>query len=269
MPPNPETMNELLMNTVLISVLVLTILSVSIIWLVLFYQRRKYRHELEVASIRESFKREQLQSKIEIQEQTLQHIAREIHDNLGQSASVVLMGLRVLEPQLPEKAKEKLEEIRVVAKQLMAEIKSISLSLHGERIAKLGFEAALEDEIQRLSKSGLYRKVELIKEGPAQKLEPGKEIILFRMCQEILSNITKHADAETISVHLYYTPEKITLRITDDGKGFNVADKLENGLSVNSTGLNNLFTRAKLIEATLSYNSAEGTGTDVLIEMIF
>jgi signal transduction histidine kinase len=216
--------------------------------------------------LEDRFHKELLASQIEIQEQTLQHISSEIHDNIGQLVSVMNMHLITIEKDTPEKKEEKLHEIRGMGKQLMAEIKSIAVSLNSDRIMHLGLQQSLERELQRLGKSGIYQ-VHFAVNGSSYRLEPEKEIILFRICQETINNIVKHAEAKNIRVTLHYSPELFNLEIADDGKGFDAAFVLEHGLAKDSTGLRNLQNRSKLINASLSVKSRPNEGTIISVSL--
>jgi signal transduction histidine kinase len=118
----------------------------------------------------------------------------------------------------------------------------------------------------RLSKTGLYITTLTIT-GSEYRLEPEKEIILFRICQEALNNIVKHSEAKNINIGLYYSANTFNLAISDDGKGFSTKEKLTTALDSNSMGLRNLLNRSKLINAQLSLKSSPGKGTSISVEL--
>jgi signal transduction histidine kinase len=251
--------------TIIITTLILVTCGILIVYFLFLYQRKRYRHKEEMLQLRESFNQNLLQSKLEIQEQTLDHIAKELHANFSHLVSVININLSTLLPHKPEEMKEKIAETKLLAKQLMSELKVLSVSLNTEHIMQVGFTKSLENELNRLDKTGQY-KVTFSKTGHDYQLSPENEIILFRMCQEILNNIVKHAEAKTIKVSLYYLPEIFKLEITDDGKGFNIEEARKKAYEKESTGLRNIYSRSKLINAELVIKSGpDGTVITVLI----
>jgi signal transduction histidine kinase len=252
--------------TIIITTILLLLLGSLLVYFLFLYQRKRYRHKQELLELRESFNQNLLQSKLEIQEQTLDHIAKELHANFSHLVSVININLSTLIPDRPEELKLKVAETKSLAKQLMAELKVLSVSLNTDHIMQVGFIKALENELNRLDRTGQYN-VTLTKTGHDYWLKPENEIILFRMCQETLNNIVKHADAKAIKVWLDYSPDNFKLVFNDDGKGFNVVEILERYSDNESTGLRNIKIRSKLINAKLIIESEPGKGTTTSISI--
>lgn len=250
--------------TIIITTLILVTCGILIVYFVFLYQRKRYRHREEMLELRESFNQSLLQSKLEIQEQTLDHIAKELHANFSHLVSVININLSTLLQHKPEEIKEKIAETKSLAKQLMSELKVLSVNLNTEHIMQVGFTKSLENELNRLDRTGQY-KVTFSKTGHDHNLSPENEIILFRMCQEILNNIIKHAEAKSIEVSLYYLPGMLQLKFKDDGKGFNIREAKEKAHEKGSTGLKNIYSRSKLINAELTIESEEAKGTTITV----
>jgi signal transduction histidine kinase len=210
-----------------------------------------------------------LTSRLEIQEQTLQHLSSELHDNLSQLLSVININLTVL-PEIfhtqPAEALQKINDTKAMGKELMGEIKALSVSLNTHHIMHTGFRNALSHELSRLQKTGQYQ-TEFCTSGEEYRLPPENEIILFRITQEILNNIVKHARAKNITATLHYSPESFNLTISDDGKGFDYQATINRKDKTDSTGLRNLLHRAQLINASLIVNSQPGQGATVTIKL--
>jgi two-component system, NarL family, sensor kinase len=94
-----------------------------------------------------------------------------------------------------------------------------------------------------------------------------REIVLFRVVQEILQNAIKHSGASQLTIHLTYTPALVNLTASDNGKGFNYQAVNKNGLNQSGAGLRNIQRRVILIGGTCSFVSAEGKGTTILITL--
>lgn len=251
-----------ILNTILLGSILFLIMAFVIVISVIQYQKRQKRNLKEKQLLQSQFSQTLLQSQLEIQEQTLQQISRELHDNFGHIASLIKINLNTLKLDNQEKAINKIEDTKELTRQLITDIKSLSLSLNGDRIAKTGLVAALQTEVERLDKTGLFT-ASFVQNGSMPLIENDKATIIFRMAQEVLNNMAKYSEAKYINVNLNVTDNLFTLAFNDDGKGFNVADKIQNG----GAGLTNLQKRAALINANLTIQSAPGEGTSITIEM--
>jgi signal transduction histidine kinase len=246
----------------LIGVLVLIILVCFIIAFIMFYQKKRSAHVTEINTVKLKFHQTLLQSQLEIQEQTLQHISHELHDNLGQVASLIKINLNTLQLNDTDKATEKIENTKELTRQLITDIKTLSVSLSSDRIAQTGLAKALEIEAERLNKTGQFE-AGFVQEGNMPAIDNDKAVILYRMAQEALNNMVKHSGAKHIIVLLNATENLFTLALSDDGIGFNIDEQIKNG----GAGLLNLQNRAKLINAQLSIQTAPGNGTRITIEL--
>ncbi len=257
---------EIISLTIAITTIFLIIVGAFAVRYVFLYQKKKFRHRQEVTDMREAFSNTLLQSKLEIQEQTLDHVAKELHANIGHLVSLVQIGLEELAVQTSGKAKENTLEMQGLTKQLFSELKAINGSLNTDHIMHIGFVQALNNELTRLGSKKKYL-VTFTKNGLEFRLRPEDEIILFRLCQEVLNNIVKHAQAKSIRITLNYSHPSFILEIADDGKGFNTKEALEQSGEKVSTGLINIQKRAKYINATASVESSPGKGTRFTISL--
>ena len=204
-----------------------------------------------------------MQSKLEIQEQTLDHIAKEIHSNILQIASYLNVNLQSLEQQTEGEVLKEVMETRSYHHQLMAELKALNVSFNTDVIMKMGLEDALEKELGRIKK--LKHHLEIKKGSEFFRLSPEKEIVTFRLCQEVFNNAMKHAQAKNLEVILRYHAKGLELMISDDGQGFDVQE-IENNPS-NSSGLLNMRKRTKFLGGTFDITSAVNVGTTVKIDI--
>lgn len=208
------------------------------------------------------FQQTLLQSQLEIQEQTLRHISWELHDNLSQAASLIKINLNTLKLDDIDKALRKIEDTKDITRQLITDLKTLSVSLGSDKITQSGLAAAVSTELDRLNRTGQYE-TSFKQEGSLPSIATDKAIILYRMVQETLNNSVKHSDATSMDVFFTSTENLFTLAISDNGSGFDVDEKRKNG----GSGLLNLQNRAKLINATLTLESSPGQGTRVTIEL--
>jgi signal transduction histidine kinase len=260
----PETSSQILTLTIIISTVLLLIFGIIIVRYILLYQQKRYRHQQEVFALREDFTKTLLQSKIEIQEETLNHISKELHANFSQLVSLININLSEILPHCSESIKENIFETKALAKQVLGDLKALSVSLNTEHIMKIGVIKALENELARFEKTKRFNTT-ISKTGNEYRLLPEREIILFRLCQEALNNILKYAKAKNISVTFDFSETALILKMIDDGMGFDLSSVLKGSGENQSTGILNMQKRAKLIDGALDIQSTIGKGTEVTI----
>lgn len=239
-------------------VLMLTVFLIVIVLAVRYRHRKRENEEL-----RSQFSEQLLKSQLEMQEQTLQHVSRELHDNIGQIASLVKINLSTIKLEDPQKSAGKLENTKELVRQMMTDIKLLSTSLNGDKLAKVGLFNALQNEADKVNKTGVFSS-RFTQHDNIPPVNDEKAIIIFRMVQEILNNAMKHSEASEINIDAYYRQNSFILSVSDNGRGFNVAEKLADKKDTGN-GLLNLQERAKVIKATVHFESAEGKGTTTTI----
>ena len=258
--------SEVTALTILISTGLILLFSGIIIYFLFLYQRKRFRHQQDVLELREAFNHTLLYSKLEIQEQTLDHISKELHANFSHLVSLININLSEIIPQSSNETKESILETKSLAKQLLSELKALSASLNTDHIMHIGFLQALGNELDRLSKTKRYL-VTVNKTGEEYRIRPEHEIILFRLCQEVLNNIVKYAKATTVTVSVVYSPNEMLLEIADNGVGFDLGLAEQQSAEKESTGLLNIRKRALLINADFSISSEPGKGTIARIKI--
>lgn len=256
-----ETTTELVL--VFVAGIGILLLLIGYIVYFLFVYQRKQQENIAANRNREiKFQEQLLQSQLEIQEQTLQHIAHEVHDNLGQIASLVKINLNTLQLNGSEASVQKLEDTKDLVRQLITDLKSMSMSLSSNRVVQLGIVKTLAAEVERLTKTGQYQ-ANMALEGDIPTIDDNTTIILYRMMQEIMNNIVKHSGASRVDIMLKQEGNLFILACSDNGVGF----KYEEGVNSGGSGLLNLRSRARLINCSLAIESTTGVGTTVTIEL--
>ncbi|ODT95646.1 MAG: hypothetical protein ABS85_00790, partial [Sphingobacteriales bacterium SCN 48-20] len=178
--------------------------------------------------------------------------------------SLININLSEILPQTPQATRENILETKSLAKQLMGELKALSASLNTDHIMHIGFAKAFENELNRVTKAKKYQ-LTAVKNGSEYRLPAEHEIILYRLCQEVLNNVVKYSKATQLSATIDYDRDCFRLRIADNGIGFNPAEALEESGSRKSTGLINMRKRASLIHAEFGLTSQPDQGTTVEI----
>ena len=212
------------------------------------------------------FSQEILQSQIEIQEQTLKNIAQEIHDNIGQELSLAKLNLSTMNVSMQQELISKISNSKELVSKAIQDLRDLSRSLHTDAISAMGLCRAIESELEMISRAGVY-KTKLTIKGDIIRFDEKKELILFRIIQETLHNIIKHAGASNIFVSVLFENCNMELKIQDDGKGFDVNLIPNNTSKSMGMGIRNMYNRAALIHAEFSIISDLNKGTEVKLKL--
>lgn len=222
---------------------------------------------------RERMRAYYLKQIISAQEEERKRIARELHDETGQVLTSLLVRLKVAaETAAPQ---EHLAELREIAAQALAGVRDLARELRPSLLDDLGLVAALERYLASCgSKFGLSTDFQTTGFDDDQRLPPEVEVALYRIVQEALTNVVKHAQARTVSVVLERKDGAVIALVEDDGVGFQVAStRLHLGSpetwSVEQAGLGlyGMEERAALLGGTLTLESSPGQGTTVRVEI--
>lgn len=246
-------------------VLILSILVIFIILFIFLYQKRYYNHLKEKQEMHSNFQQELLKTRLEIQEETFRNISQEIHDNIGQALSFVKLNLNTVDPHDASVVIDKLSESKNLLTKTIQDLRDIARSLNTDFISEIGLPIAIEQQLQILEKTQQY-KIRFSVEGAPYKNNSQRELVVFRIVQELLNNILKHADANEINLEIHYLSEKLIITVEDNGKGFNVeatrTSQLNSGL-----GLRNMINRMNMINGLIFIDSKPGQGTKATIEL--
>jgi signal transduction histidine kinase len=198
------------------------------------------------------------QKLIATQESTLRHISRELHDEFGQVLTAIGSLLSSVEKQVPQGAplRHDLQEVREIAQSTLNNIRSLSQALHPVLLDEQGLESTLDWYIPMVERqSGL--KLHYEKSGAAFPVDGTASVQVYRVLQEALNNVKRHAGAQEAWVRLKFQDRSLSLEVEDHGKGFS-SDARHQGI-----GLVGMRERAELVGGTLEVSSREGGGTIV------
>jgi hypothetical protein len=235
-------------------VLILLILSVFAIIFVIVFQKRKNKFILERLEAEKKFETELVNSRLEIQEQTLKNIAWELHDNVGQLLSVANIQLNMVQNQVPEEFKSQIKETKDVVAATVQEVRALSKTLNTEVIQTNGLIKSVRTELERFNRLNFLH-ADLKIEGEPVPIPSADEIIIFRILQEFFSNVIKHAKADKLFVHLCYREQGLEITVEDDGVGFDTS------VNTGNSGLHNMRSRADLLGADYKLIAFPGKGT--------
>jgi len=253
---NQEVQNSVdYLIPVITGTLLFGLLTVFIIFFILLYRRTRVKLHIE----RERIKQELLRVENEVKEQTLINVSRELHDNLGQIASLIKINLNMISKNLSKEDLEHVSESLQLIQRLITDIRSLSSSLNGERLKNIGWLNAVSEDVKRINALGDI-KIELKSQGES-KFSKQKEVVVYRIVQEILNNMLKHAKAYTANLTIDCQNDFVHIHYQDNGIGFDV------NKGVSGQGLHNIKQRCELISAELQLESIPNLGTEIKLKI--
>ena len=190
------------------------------------------------------------------QEEERARVARDLHDEVNQSLTGLLLRLEAARESAPPELEAELAEIRALANQAMRELLSLARQLRPTALDDLGLVAAVAGQVEQLARGDVDAGVEA--EGDFSDLDDDAQLVVYRVAQEALSNAARHSGAEHVAVRLRRPAGGgVALEVADDGRGF-AFDESERGL-----GIAGMRERALLVGGELTIESRPGHGTTV------
>jgi signal transduction histidine kinase len=201
-----------------------------------------------------------------MQEQTFRTISQEIHDNIGQVLSLVRLQISTVNPIDLSATEQKITSSKELLDQALDDLRNLSKQLNPEHVGSHPLSGLLRSQLDIIRKAGLHE-THFEMHGEETPLDPGKKLIVFRIAQEALNNVLKHAAARNISVVLMYLPDKTLLSINDDGRGFETSASPDPDALPGGLGMRNMAYRAGLIGAQFHVQSNPADGTLVQLTL--
>jgi two-component system sensor histidine kinase UhpB len=192
---------------------------------------------------------------LQAQEEERARVARDLHDEVNQSLTGLLLRLEAAREAAPPELEAELAETKALAHQAMRELLSLARQLRPTALDDLGLVAAIGGQVEQLARGEIEAELDTV--GDFSGLGDDAQLVVYRVAQEALSNAARHSDAGRVDVRLRRRGDDVELEVADDGRGF-AFDESEGGL-----GLAGMRERALLIGGELTIESRPGRGTTV------
>jgi two-component system, NarL family, sensor histidine kinase UhpB len=206
----------------------------------------------------EDERRQSARRSLNAQEGERQRVARELHDEIGQSLTAVVLQLDRLYRKAPDDQREDHAEAREAARKTLEGVRQIAQRLRPEALDELGLQTALATLAGRVSEHGGLRVLHRF-DPDLPELSPAAELVIYRVAQEALTNVLRHAGASHAVIALRGDAEGVTLQVSDDGNGLDG--------SLPGAGIQGMRERALLVDATLAIRSGPQGGTEVRLKV--
>jgi two-component system, NarL family, sensor histidine kinase UhpB len=208
----------------------------------------------------EAERRRSSSAALQAQEEERARVARDLHDEVNQSLTGLLLRLEAARENAPPQLADELTETKVLANRAMQELLSLARQLRPTALDDLGLVAAIAGQVEEAGSRPELR-ASFRSEGDFGDLESDVQLVVYRVAQEALSNATRHSNAGQVEVELRRQDDSVELTVSDDGKGFAFA-AAEGGL-----GLQGMRERALLVGGELGVTSRPGSGTTVRLQI--
>jgi two-component system sensor histidine kinase UhpB len=193
------------------------------------------------------------------QEEERRRLARDLHDEVNQALTAILLRLEALSHAAPDVSDE-VSELKKLVNQAMAELLHLARQLRPTALDDHGLVPAIESQLRRFSaQTGVH--AELHTTGDATGLDSDQEIVIYRVAQEALSNVAQHASAQRVELGLSANGHGVELTVRDDGRGFDTR------VDTDSLGLSGMSERARLLGGRLAVESNPGSGTALTLQV--
>jgi len=242
------------------------LLSIALFYLL--YNRNKLKQKQSMDA--ELINQQELRSRaiIEAEEKERTRIAKELHDGIGQQLSAAKLNVSGLQASLHTNNNEEkimLQNAIDFIDESVKEVRLVSHSMMPNALVKSGLVSAIKEFVTKINSSGAL-KINLEIVGLSDRLEQTVETVLFRVLQELLNNIIKHAKSTEVSIQVIKHEKELTVLIEDNGAGFDVDKALNNE---NGIGLKNIQSRVAFLNGQVFFDSHLGKGTTVTVEIPF
>ena len=264
-PVKKNTFKVYLLSGVVISILTLLMLLLFRLQRSAQLLAKETEYHIELAKKAEQIKEERqkkLTAQIDGQEIERKRVSREIHDGLGQYLLALKVRLEELYIKIPKNLATRIEDLRSIFQKTLDETKRISNNLLPISLEELGLITSIKNLCHEF-KINSNIKVDFVSHGISELISIKQKTYIYRICQEALSNIQKHADASEVNVQLLGNNEQLTLIIQDNGKGFSY----DIGYYTKGNGLNNIRDRAEILNGSCEIESTNKQGTNIKLRI--
>jgi two-component system sensor histidine kinase UhpB len=200
------------------------------------------------------------------QEEERRRLARDLHDEVNQALTAMLLRLEALAQDAPPERSGEVAELKRLAGEAMEELLNLARQLRPTALDDHGLGTAIEAQLRRFqARTGV--KTAMRVDGDPAELEDDAQTALYRVAQEALANVGRHAGATRVEVELIATGETSELRISDDGDGFDPSSPRSGESAGAGLGLKGMAERARLVGGELDVRSAPGSGTTLTLRI--
>jgi two-component system, NarL family, sensor kinase len=239
------------------------LLAIAIVLFMVFYQKKMIQEQVKRQKLEIEYQHKMMQATLESQESERRKLASDLHDSIGGMLSTIRMGVSTLGRSLPDP--RSVEQTKQMLDDTISSVRQISRDLMPSTLEKFGLAQALKELCERMQGSALMT-INFHDDAATFSIDKNKELMLFRITQELLNNAIKHAQATEIKVDLTAT-NALALTVEDDGVGFNIDEQKSDKRTGKGLGLYSIENRASLLGAKLDFDKHRRKGSKITLTL--
>lgn len=239
------------------------VLSGAIILFVVFYQKKMIQEKLKRQALELSYQQKMMEAALESQENERRRVAADLHDSIGAMLSTVRVGITTIAKQMAEP--QSLDVPKQMLDDTIASVRRISRDLMPSTLDKFGFSHAVKEMCERFQATALMP-IQWHEHGDIKPMSKSRELILYRIVQELINNALKHSQATEINVNAWDENE-IVLSVEDNGIGFNPDEFKTPSMNGRGLGLFNIENRARVLGARIEFEKNRKKGSKTILRV--
>jgi two-component system, NarL family, sensor kinase len=247
-----------------VAVVAMLLMAGSIILFVLYYQKRMVQEQFKRQQMELEYQKKMMEAALESQENERRRVAGDLHDSIGAMLSTIRVSLTTYAKRNSADG-ESINESKKMLDDTIESVRRISRDLMPSTLEKFGLSQAVKEMCERFQSTAA---LPIIFEEPQDTpvFTKSRELMIFRIVQELLNNALKHAEASVIKVS-FHNGEGLEVIVEDNGKGFNAEDHKNDKSSGKGLGLFNIENRARLVGASVNFNASTVQGSKIIINI--
>jgi two-component system NarL family sensor kinase len=237
------------------------VLAIAIILFMVFYQKKMIQEQLNRQKLEMVYQQKMMEAALESQEEERRRVAGDLHDSIGGMLSAIRVGLITMARQLPNP--QVMDQQKKMLDDTINSVRSISRDLMPSTLDKFGLVHAVKELCEEVQKTSLVP-VHFHEHGEVRSLVQLKELMIFRIAQELVANAVKHSNATAIDVLIRET-DHLEMIVEDNGIGFDAEAKRNETTQGKGLGLFNIENRVRLLNAKLEYEKMRDSGSKIIL----
>jgi signal transduction histidine kinase len=240
------------------------LLAIAIVLFMVFYQKRMIQEQVKRQKLEIDYQQKMMQATLESQESERRKLAGELHDSIGGMLSAIRMGISTLGRTLPDS--HSIDETKEMLDETISSVRQISRDLMPSTLEKFGLAQALKELCDRVQGASQLP-IQFQEQEQIPALDKNKELLIYRIVQELLNNAVKHSKASLVNVTLT-GGKSFHLEVEDDGVGFNFNDQKNDKRFGKGLGLYSIENRASLLNAKLEFEMQRTKGSKISLTLL-
>lgn len=249
-------------QSILIGTSILTLMGLSVVGFVVYYQRKQIRSQRALTQLKEVHQKQMLSNSLAVQEVVRRKISNDLHDEIGGLLSATKLSISSLAKKIDSNAVESVNHSKKLVTEALTKVRNLSRELIPRTLEKFGLELAIQEFINKMEEATSVE-FHFSYEDDLKRFHPEIELASYRIIQELTNNSLKHAESSLIEIDLRIISEKLQIKFTDNGKGFDLANALANNKE--GLGLGNVLSRLSVIDGEYAFETKRNSGIEYLI----